>query len=93
MCSKKPFFLILFLLYLPVIQAQNTQFSVQLNSGLFSFGGESAAGTSFINVSDVASEQNYTNNPYGTKKKMTYGLSAQIQRITSRNLIFAFSSG
>lgn len=56
------------LLLQPSLQAQSNEFSIQLNSGLFSFGGESSTSSSFIIVSDVATESNYTNNPYGTKK-------------------------
>jgi hypothetical protein len=64
-----------------------------MNSGLFSFGGESAVASSFILVSDVATVSNYTNNPYGTKKKPAYGISAQFQRITTNHLIFAVNTG
>lgn len=86
------------LLLLPFIilssaYGQSTEFSVHFNSGLFSFGGESATGSSIIIASDVSSEGNYTNNPYGTKKKLSYGLTAQFQRITNYKLIFGLQSG
>lgn len=85
--------LLLPFIFISTAYGQNTEFSVQLNSGLFSFGGESATESSSIIVSDVASEGNYTNNPYGTNKALSYGLSAQFQRITSYKLIFGLQSG
>jgi hypothetical protein len=76
----------------PLLLAQSNDFSIHVNSGLFSFGGESAASSSFILVSDVDSERSYTNNPYGTKNKLAYGFAAQFQRMTTHNLIFAIQS-
>jgi len=72
---------------------KTNEFSIELNSGLFSFGGESATAYSFIIVSDVATIANYTNNPYGTQKKLAYGLSAQYRRVTSENFIFEAGAG
>jgi len=85
--------LVCFMLINPSLQAQTNEFFIQFNSGLFSFGGESSTSSSFILVSDVATESNYTNNPYGTKKKLACGFAAQFQRITDKNLILALHSG
>jgi hypothetical protein len=80
-------------IFLSTVYGQSTEFSVHVNSGLSSFGGESATESSIIINSDVGSAGNYTNNPYGTKKKLSYGLSAQFQRITNSNLIIGLQSG
>lgn len=85
--------LLLPFIFISTAFGQSTEFSVHLNSGLFSFGGESATANSIIIVSDVASQGNYTNNPYGTNKTLSYGLSAQFQRITNYKLIFGLQSG
>ncbi len=89
---KRVSFLILSLFLISSLSAQNTEFTVHLNSGLFSFGGNSATNSSIIIVSDVASVDNYTNNPYGTEKALSYGLAAQAQRITNRNLILGLQT-
>lgn len=73
--------------------AQHSEFSVHLNSGFFSFGGESATERSFIIVSDISTIENYTNNPYGTQSKLAYGISAQYHRITKNKLIFGLQTG
>ncbi len=85
--------LLLPFIFISTAFGQSTEFSVHLNSGLFSFGGESATANSIIIVSDVASQGNYTNNPYGTNKTLSYGLSAQLQRITNNKLILGLQSG
>ncbi len=71
-----------------VSYGQSTEISIQAGSGLFSFGGESATKTSFINVSDVASIPSYTNNPYGKYNGFSYGFGAQIQHMTKSAFIF-----
>lgn len=85
--------LLLPFIFLSTAYGQSTEFSAHLNSGLTSFGGESATESSFIIVSDVGLEGNYTNNPYGRKKKLSYGLSLMVQRITRYKLIFGLQSG
>ncbi|MEO7991714.1 MAG: hypothetical protein ABI663_19330 [Chryseolinea sp.] len=67
---------------------QSTEISVQAGSGLFSFGGESATKTSFLNVSDISSIPSYTNNPYGKYSGFSYGFGAQVQRISRSTLIY-----
>lgn len=90
---KKIGLFILPFIFLTTAYGQTTEFSVHFNSGLSSFGGESAAENSIIIVSDLSTVGNYTNNPYGKKKMLAYGLSAQIQRISSSSLIFGLQSG
>jgi hypothetical protein len=85
--------LLLQFIFISTAYGQSIEYSIHLNSGLFSFGGESATENSLIIVSDVASEGNYTNNPYGTNKALSYGLSAQFQRITDYKLIFGLQTG
>ena len=67
---------------------QKKQITFQANSGLFSFGGESATSTSFINISDVGSISDYTNNPYGKNSGFSYGFGIQFQRLTSNSFIY-----
>lgn len=90
---KKFTFLLLTFFLATTVSAQNTEYSIHLNSGLFSFGGESATRSSFIIVSDVATIDNYTNNPYGKEKTFSYGLAGQIQRISNRNFILGLQAG
>jgi len=67
-----------------------TEVAVAFNSGLFSFGGSSAAKTSFI---IVGSENNYTNNPYGEKNGFVYGLSANAKHIFANHFLVGLDVG
>lgn len=78
--------------FLTITYGQKTQFGVSINSGLFSFVGQSAESTSFINFSDQTNS-GYTNNPYGSKSGFCYGLSGNIKRISKRNVIFGLDLG
>jgi hypothetical protein len=73
--------------------AQHTEWSVQIPSGIFSFGGAGSASSSAYLISDVGSIPNYTNNPYGTGSAYSYGLVVNVQRITKSNLIFGLQAG
>lgn len=84
--------LILLLVAGPFCTAQERQISFHLNSGLFSFGGFSANESSFVVVSDVGSSA-YTNNPYGKNSSISWGLGAQIQKITKKNFIYGIQLG
>jgi hypothetical protein len=57
-----------------------------LNSGLYSYSGLSVNGTTSINYDDQTNS-GYTNNPYGSKVGICYGLSLNIKRVTAKNLI------
>ncbi len=89
--QKTLFTYILFLLFTNVF-AQKTEVSALLNSGLFSFSGPSAETVSFINYSDHTNS-GYTNNPYGSKNGLCYGLSAKVQHISKSHFIAGFNLG
>lgn len=91
--KKFGFLILLSLFIIQCATAQNTEYSVHLNSGLFSFGGESATKSSIIIVSDIGSIDNYTNNPYGTESAFSYGMAAQIRRITGHKLLLGLQAG
>lgn len=75
-----------------VAMAQETTFSVALNSGLFSFFGASAASVSRINFDDP-SNHGYTNNPYGSQGGLLYGFSGTISRISAKGIIVGLDCG
>ena len=79
---------VIFSIYAQCCLGQHREVSFQVNSGLFSFGGASASSTSFINISDVATISDYTNNPYGTNSAFSYGLGVKVQFITPKNLVY-----
>lgn len=72
--------------------SQKTELKICLNSGLFSFSGESAEANSQFNLFSN-SNSGYTNNPYGTKSGFSYGLSLNLQRVNKVNLIIGVNSG
>jgi hypothetical protein len=71
---------------------QNTELGISLNSGLFSFTGRSAAGTSFINSNGMAFPS-YTNNPYGSRVGWCDGLSMDLKRVTNGRVLLGISLG
>lgn len=71
---------------------QKTELQFQLNSGLFSFSGKSAENSSFINYSDQ-NKSGYTNNPYGSKSGLSFGVSGNIKRLTKNRLLFGTEIG
>ena len=74
------------------INAQQTEYSVKLNSGLFSFSGQSAQNTAFI-VYNTTNDNAYTGNPYGSLGGLSYGMSGTVNRITKNNIIFGIDLG
>ena len=76
------------LLSLTHVTAQKTEFSIAFNSGLFAFSGASAEKTTSINL-DFGNTHStgYTNNPYGAKFGLGYGVSANLKRITKDNIV------
>lgn len=80
------------LLFLTIVSGQKTELNLSFNSGLFSFSGQSAESTSFINYSS-STNSGYTNNPYGSKNGASYGISANIKRVTKRGLIVGADLG
>lgn len=89
---KKLILTITALLTLTIAHGQKTEYRISLNSGLFSFAGQSASETSFINFNDQT-KSGYTNNPYGSKNGLCYGVSGNIQRVTKRNFILGLDLG
>ncbi|HRI33521.1 MAG TPA: hypothetical protein PLD02_07185 [Saprospiraceae bacterium] len=84
----------LVLLYSYNAFGQHTEFGISLNSGLFSFQGPSAKKVTFLNVSQSPETTvYYTNNPYGSKNALLYGLSINVQLITKKNIIFGTDFG
>lgn len=80
--------LILLLLFAPLYSiAQQTELRASLNSGFFYFGGTGAT-----SVSQIIGTT-YTNNPYGSKAALSYGLSLNIRRVSNRNFIFGADAG
>jgi hypothetical protein len=72
--------------------AQRTETSLSFNSGLFSFSGQTAGSTTFVNY-DPTSKSGYTNNPYGSKNALCYGFSLASNRIARWNLILGIDAG
>jgi hypothetical protein len=71
--------------------AQNVESFASITSGLFSFQGVSAEKTSQINVS--RGNTGYTNNPFGARNGLSYGLSFQIQSVSKGNFIAGVNIG
>lgn len=85
---KRLFFVLLPLLIISTAYGQNTEFSVHLNSGLFSFDGHSVAEHSTFVISDVGSVNHYTRNPYGSRYTFSYGMGVELHRVTSGDFLF-----
>ena len=90
---KKYLFLLISSVSFSAALGQKIEFAAQVNSGLSWFGGESATSRSFIIVSDVANQTNFTNHPYGKKPGTSYGFSGQVQRVTKRKLVLGLQAG
>ncbi len=88
---KKIFFIIFSFTLLITALGQKTEYRIAFNSGLFSFSGKSAETESFINYSPPISS--YTNNPYGSKNGLCYGISANLKRISKNNLVLGVDLG
>lgn len=83
---KKTTSLFLLLLLALAAKGQHLEYSIHLNSGFFSFAGDSAVTHSFV-VEGSNSNPAYTNNPFGSKGTFSYGIAAQIQRVSSENIL------
>lgn len=71
---------------------QKTELRASLNSGLFSFTGKSSAKVSQVNL-DNQSNSGYTNNPYGSKNGLCYGVSLTLKRVTKNSIIYGVDFG
>ena len=90
---KKISIVLIILVFSTCAFAQKTEFRLALNSGLFSFGGNSTVSESYIRNYPGYDIPNYTNDVYSSKNGITYGLSFDIKRITKRNFIFGLNTG
>lgn len=76
---------------LTAVYGQSTEYSIHLNSGLFSFSGYSQA-RAF--VEDAPSPPgNYIDNPCSKQETLSYGIAAQIQRLNKDNVIMGIRFG
>lgn len=89
---KKAINILLLILTITKGFSQKNELKICLNSGLFSFRGESAEANSQFNLYNN-STSGYTNNPYGTKSGFSYGASLNFQRVNKINIIFGVNSG
>jgi len=87
---KKALIGLSFLFFLTFSYAQKTEFGISLNSGLFSFAGSLAESATFINYSLNSGS---TNNPYGSKNGLSYGISANLKQVTKKNLVLGLDLG
>lgn len=86
---NKLFFIILALLVSKqATYGQKTEINFNAYSGLFSFRGEGATSTSWINDNPYITPEKFTSNPYGNKGKFSYSLELQGQRITKTKNIY-----
>lgn len=86
--------LLLLLLQLPVLLSfgQKTEITVQVSSGLFSYGGKSVTPNTNAFINDTPPYyQAYT--PYGERSGFSYGFGVQAQRVTNKNFILGVSVG
>jgi hypothetical protein len=86
------------LLAISPVFAQKLELSVQANSNLFHFSGNSAVGNSMVIQGNTASnptvdKMSYTNNPYGNKNGFGYGGSVQGQFVTKSGFIVGMQAG
>lgn len=73
---------------LSAIYGQKNEYSLNLNSGLFSFGGSSAEKNSILFYYDGdLLGHSYTNNPYGSKNGLCYGISGTLKHISKKKFI------
>ena len=64
------------------LSAQKLEVTAGVYSGLFKYGGKSTESSSYINGSTNSSAiKSYTNNPYGNKFGLGYGIGAQAQLV------------
>ncbi|MEZ4837903.1 hypothetical protein [Flavobacterium sp.] len=73
------------------LKGQN-EFRISLNSGLFSYSGKAANGTSEIFIYDNETS-GFTLDPYGSNGALCYGLSLNFKSITKKNLVLGFDTG
>lgn len=89
---KKIYFTFICLVLTSIAFAQKVEWGLSLNSGLFSFQGASVERSSSINFNEE-SQKSYTNNPYGDKSGLGYGLSGFVKVVNTNHLIYGIDIG
>jgi hypothetical protein len=89
---KKFFIYCISLICINIASAQNSEYSVSLNSGLFSFYGSGTESVSNLNFNSEGTH-GYTNNLYGSNFALSVGLSASAKRITKYRIILGLDLG
>lgn len=89
--KKTVFTLIIFFILINVF-GQHTEYRISLNSGLFSFIGRSSESVSAINYAEYLNSS-YTNNPYGSKNALCYGVSANVKHLVKKHFILGVDLG
>jgi len=69
------------------LEAQQLEVRANLNSGLFSYRGEGSESISRING------MSYTNNPYGSRGGLSYGMSLDARKTTKGKFVFGADLG
>jgi hypothetical protein len=92
---KKTLLILGYMFTFNAMVAQKIELKTSLNFGLFSFAGLSAESTSQINFSNFKQlgDVSYTNNPYGSKQGMSYGLSFDATKVTKKGFLFGADLG
>ncbi|UOG73776.1 hypothetical protein MTX78_16820 [Hymenobacter tibetensis] len=72
---------------------QKTEYSAHINSGGSAYRGPYAADGSVFTISDNGNVPFDTNSPYGRRIGFSYGLAAQIQRVTPTRDVFGVQAG
>lgn len=88
---KNFYFTLFALLFSATAFGQKTEFSIGLNSGLFSFAGSRASGTA--NIYSYPQTDYYTDLGFGAKKALSYGVSLNLKRVTKRKMLLGVNFG
>jgi len=80
------------LILLTNVFGQNTEFRASMNSGLFSYTGLSATGTSSI-YCDKYTKSGFIDNPYGEKSGLCYGFSFNFKRLSRMDHFWGLDLG
>jgi len=80
------------LLLLTNVFGQKTEFRASLNSGLFSYTGLSATGTTSI-YCDKYTKSGFTENPHGVKSGLCYGFSFNFKRLSKMDHYWGLDLG
>jgi hypothetical protein len=75
------------------LRAQNFEFSIGANTGLFHYTGNGSVANSYIAGGAPGGAPNHTYNPYGNKNGLSYGAYAQLQYVTKCGFIIGSQFG